>query len=236
MVLGFAVAGGETHFSLANSFGSGRSDFFQGAIYGKHSFGAGYLGAALSFGTHNAKTDRTVNVAGAIERLTASFDPDTVGGRIETGYRFGFGTFGVTPYAALQVQNVSTPTYTETAAFGAGTAAQTFAARDTTSTRSEFGAWVDNRSFVNLGSVSVRGRAAWVHNYDRNAVSNVAFAVLPGTDFTVNGTGRPADAALLTGMVELPVAKNVSLSGKIDGEFASHATTWSGNGTLRYTW
>jgi autotransporter-associated beta strand protein len=235
-VLGFAVAGGETHFSLANGFGSGRSDFFQGALYGQQYFGAGYVGAAVAFGTHNARTDRVVNVAGAIERLTASFDPDTIGGRIEAGYRYDFGTMGITPYAAFQVQNVSTPGYTETAGFVAGTAAQTFAARDTTWSRSEFGAWVDNRAIVSLGSVSLRGRAAWVHNFNRDASDSVAFAVLPGTDFVVNGARRPADAALLTGLVEMPIARNVTVSGKVDGEFASHATTWAGTGTLRYVW
>ena len=120
--------------------------------------------------------------------------------------------------------------------FGAGTAAQTFASRDTTWSRSEFGAWVDNRSFVSLGSVSLRGRAAWVHNFNRDASDSVAFAVLPGTDFVVNGARRPADAALLTGLVELPLARNVTVSGKVDGEFASHATTWAVTGTVRYVW
>jgi hypothetical protein len=36
--------------------------------------------------------------------------------------------------------------------------------------------------------------------------------------------------------VEMPIARNVTVSGKVDGEFASHATTWAGTGTLRYVW
>jgi uncharacterized protein with beta-barrel porin domain len=76
----------------------------------------------------------------------------------------------------------------------------------------------------------------WVHNFDPASTNSVAFAVLPGTDFIVNGARRPADAALLTGMVELPIARNLTLAGKVDGEFASRATTWAGTGSLRYVW
>jgi hypothetical protein len=32
-----------------------------------------YIGGAISFGTHNAKTDRTVNIAGAIELTIHQF-------------------------------------------------------------------------------------------------------------------------------------------------------------------
>jgi Autotransporter beta-domain len=111
---------------IADGFGTARSDFIQGVLYGKHAFGDAYVGAAVAFGTRKAKTDRTVNVAIVIERLTGAFDADTIGGRIEAGYRFCLGTVGITPYAALQVQNVSTPTDTEAAAFGAGTASLAF--------------------------------------------------------------------------------------------------------------
>ena len=37
--VGFALSGGETHFSLDSAFGSGNTDFFQGGVYGKQRTG-----------------------------------------------------------------------------------------------------------------------------------------------------------------------------------------------------
>ena len=36
--------------------------------------------------------------------------------------------------------------------------------------------------------------------------------------------------------VEIRLANGVVLLGKFDGEFASHASTYAGTGTVRYTW
>ena len=61
------------------------------------------------------------------DHLTANFDANNVGGRVEGGYRFavpdvfGWPGFGVTPYAALQVQAFHTPSYSEMVASGAST-------------------------------------------------------------------------------------------------------------------
>jgi hypothetical protein len=35
---------------------------------------------------------------------------------------------------------------------------------------------------------------------------------------------------------ELRIANGVSLIGKFDGEFAPHASTYAGTGTVRYAW
>jgi hypothetical protein len=50
----------------------------------------------------------------------------------------------------------------------------------------------------------------------------------------VTGAQRPGDAALLSGLFEVPVFANVTFSGRADAELASHATTWSGMGIVRY--
>ena len=187
----------------------------------KHRPRRGRFAGAVTFGTHDVRTDRAVTSAA---ELTASFVPTASPGglnRLPIWPR----NAAVTPYAALQVQNVSTPTYTETATVGTGSTAQTFAARDTTSTRSEFGAWIDNRIGSGIDGIVMRGRLAWVHNFDRDAVNAVAFAVIPGANFIVNGAQRPGDAALLSTVAEFPVGRNLMLAGKFDGEFASRATT-----------
>lgn len=229
--LGFALSGGETHFSLDGGFGSGRTDFFQGGAYGKQRFGNAYVAAAAAFGSHHVTTDRTVAVGAASDHSAATFTASSVAGRVEGGYRFGGPFNGVTPYAAVQVQSVFTPGYTETAAAGGGTA-QTFASRDTTATRTELGSWLDTR----VNAVLLRGRAAWVHEFNRDASITAGFAAFASPNFVVTGAQRPGDAALVSGLFEVPVFTNVTFSGRADAELASHATTWTGMGTVRWVW
>lgn len=98
--IGFALAGGETKYSLANGFGSGRADFFQGSLYAKAHYGPAYLTAALAGGTQWVESDRTVAIGPAIDMLKAQYTMPTFAGRVEGGYRFGSVAYGFTPYAA----------------------------------------------------------------------------------------------------------------------------------------
>jgi uncharacterized protein with beta-barrel porin domain len=189
------------------------------------------VAAAAAFGSHHVTTDRTVAVGAASDHSAATFTASSVAGRVEGGYRFGGPFNGVTPYAAMQVQSVFTPGYTETAAAGGGTA-QTFASRDTTATRTELGSWLDTR----VNAVLLRGRAAWVHEFNRDASITAGFAAFASPNFVVTGAQRPGDAALVSGLFEVPVFTNVTFSGRADAELASHATTWTGMGTVRWVW
>jgi subtilase-type serine protease len=134
--IGFALAGGETSFSLSGAFGSGRSDFFQGALYGKSYFGAGYVTSAVAGGTQWVKSDRTVVLGSAVDSLTASYTLPIAAGRLESGYRFGTAQYGLTPYGAVQAQTAFIPGYVETATSGTGATANVVASYDVPAVRS----------------------------------------------------------------------------------------------------
>ena len=67
-----------------------------------------YLSGAVALAWHNASTDRTLTIAGT-DRLEADFNATSFGARLEGGYRFGGAQFGLTPYAAVQVQSCTRP-------------------------------------------------------------------------------------------------------------------------------
>jgi autotransporter-associated beta strand protein/T5SS/PEP-CTERM-associated repeat protein len=140
-VLGFALAGGGTNWGLAQGLGGGNSDAFQAGAYGATRLGPAYLAAAFAFTNHWTRTDR---IAFAGDHLTASFNAQSLGGRVEGGYRLAslYGAF--TPYAALQAQSFRTPSYAETDVSGGGFALS-YNARTATDTRSELGARFDHR-------------------------------------------------------------------------------------------
>ena len=104
-VVGVALAGGGTNWSLAQGLGGGKSDAFQAGVYGVTRSGPAYLAAAFAFTNHWMSTDR---FAFAGDHLTASFNAQSFGARVESGYRFATIFGGLTPYAAIQAQNFRT--------------------------------------------------------------------------------------------------------------------------------
>jgi outer membrane autotransporter protein len=232
-VVGFALAGGGTNWGLAQGLGGGKSDAFQAGVYGTARWGSAYLAAALSFTNNWMSTDR---FAFAGDHLSASFNAQSYGGRVESGYRFATYYGGLTPYAAIQSQTFHTPGYIETD-LNAGGFALGFNSRNATDTRSELGGRFDRLLLLNPeAALTMRARVAWAHDWVSDPTLTAAFQMLPGTSFIVNGATPAKNSALVSEGAELRLANGFTLLGKFDGEFASHSTTYAGTGTVRYTW
>jgi uncharacterized protein with beta-barrel porin domain len=234
-VLGFALAGGGTNWGLAQGLGSGRSDAFQAGVYARTHFGPAYVAAALAFSNNWFTTNR----AALGDQLTANFVGQDYGARLEGGYRFAVpvyhGFVGITPYAAVQVQDFHTPVYSESDLSGGGRGLS-YAAMSGADTRSELGARFDDPTLVYGKPLILFSRVAWAHDWVSNPALNTAFQALPGTGFTVNGAPIPKDSTLTSAGAQLFFTPNWSLIAKFDGEFASGSQTYAGTGQIKYFW
>ncbi len=236
-VAGFALAGGGTSFSVAGG-GSGRSDLFQAGAYVRHNNGPSYISAALAYGWQDITTDRTVTAAG-VDRLRANFDANAFSGRIESGYRFvssAFGGIGLTPYAAGQVTVFDLPSYAEQAVSGANTFALSYASKDVASTRSELGVRADKSYALSDAILTLRGRAAWAHDFDPDRAIGATFQTLPGASFVVNGAAQASDSALVTAAAEMKWLNGFSMGAAFEGEFSDVTRSYAGKGVVRYAW
>ena len=232
-VLGFALTGGATKWDLAQGLGGGRSDAFQAGVYAAARSGPAYVAASLAFAQHWMSTDR---FAAFGDHLTASFNAQSIGARLESGYRFGTPAFGFTPYGALQGQSFHTPTYSETDLSNGGFGL-TFNTRTARDVRGELGTRFDHVALIDPGAVlTLRGRLAWAHDWVNDPSRAAVFQTLPGASFIVNGAVPAKDAALVSAGTELRLVNGVTLLGKFDGEFASHAQTYGGTATVRWAW
>jgi outer membrane autotransporter protein len=232
-VVGFALAGGGTNWSLAQGLGGGKSDAFQAGVYGATRWGAAYLAGAFAYTNHWMSTDR---LSFAADHLTASFNAQSYGGRIEGGYRFATYYGGITPYAAVQAQSFRTPGYSEIDGSGLGFALS-YNARTGTDTRSELGARFDRvLALYSSAVLSLRGRVAWAHDWVSDPTLAALFQTLPGASFVVNGATPAKNSALVSAGTEYRLANGVTLLAKFDGEFASRSSTYAGTGTVRYSW
>jgi probable HAF family extracellular repeat protein len=236
-IAGFAVAGGGTGFSV-NGQGTGRSDLFQAGAFVRHTAGPAYVSAAVAYGWQNVTTDRTVTIAGT-DLLHANFNANTWSGRVEGGYRFvapWMGGVGITPYAAGQFTTIDLPAYAEQAIAGANTFALAYGAKNVTDSRSELGIRTDKSYPMQNGIFTLRGRAAWAHDFNPDRNIGATFQTLPGASFVVNGAAQASDSALVTGSAEMKWLNGFSLAGTFEGAFSSVTSSYAGKGVARYTW
>lgn len=234
-LVGFALAGGGTNFTVANALGGGRSDLFQAGAFFRHIVGPAYITGALAYGWQDITTDRTVTVAG-VDRLRAEFNANTYSGRLEGGYRFVTQGVGLTPYAAAQFTTFDLPAYAEQAIVGSNQFALAYGAKSVTDTRTELGLRTD-KSFARAdGIVTLRGRLAWAHDFNPDRAIGATFQTLPGASFVVNGAAMASDSALVTGAVEKKWLNGWSAAGTFEGEFSNVTRSYAGKGVVRYTW
>ena len=200
--------------------------------------GAAYLTGALAYGWQDVTTDRTVTIAG-IDRLRAQFNANAFSGRAEAGYRFvspWIGGVGITPYAAGQFTTFELPAYTEQVVSGANTFALAYGSKSVTATRSELGFRADKSFAMQNAILTLRGRAAWAHDFNPDRAVGATFQTLPGACFVVNGARQASDAALTTASAEIKWMNGWSATGTFEGEFSNVTRSYAGKGVARYTW
>jgi uncharacterized protein with beta-barrel porin domain len=250
---GFAMAGGATSFSVANS-GGGHSDLFQVGAFVRHTVGPAYVAATLAYGWQDVTTNRTVTITG-IDQLQARFNANAYSGRVEGGYRFvmpGTGTpwsgmpawtampwaggLGITPYAAAQFTTFQLPAYAESAVSGTNNFALSFGSQSVTDPRSELGVRTDKSYALTDSILTLRTRFAWAHDYDPNRAVGATFQSLPGASFVVNGAAMASDSALTTASAEMKWRNGWSTAATFEGEFSNVTSSYGGKAVVRYAW
>jgi len=226
--IGFALAGGGTGWSFADGLGGGISNAIQAGVFGETRIGPIDLAASVATAAHWVATNRI-----SFDTLTARFDAQSFGGRLEAGCRAGA---WATPYIAVQAQAFVTPAYGELDPSGGGLGL-VHAGRTATDTRDEFGSRFARAIALDPTTLlTLHGKLAWAHDWMTMPSLVVAFQAQPGTSFVVHGAAPPIDSALIATGAELRFASGWSLVGKFDGEIALRAQTYAGAGTLRYSW
>ncbi|MET0720821.1 MAG: autotransporter domain-containing protein [Tardiphaga sp.] len=236
-VAGFALSGGATSFSVEGG-GSGRSDLFQLGGFVRHTAGSAYVAAAAAYGWQDVTTDRMVAVGG-IDQLRANFNTNSFSARLEGGNRYAtpwLGGIGLTPYAAVQVTYLDLPAYAETTLSGPTTFALAYAGKGIAAPRSELGLRSDKSFLVNDAILTLRGRAAWAHDFNTDRSATATFQALPGASFVVNGASPSRDAALTTASAEFGFRNGITLAATFEGEFSDVTRSYAGKGVVRYAW
>lgn len=231
--VGFALAGGGTNWSLTQGLGGGRSDAFMAGAHARISTGPAYVAASSAFANHWMSTDRT---SFASDQLTARFNAQSYGGRLETGYRLDTGLAAATPYAAVTAQVFVAPAYSESDPSGGGFGLA-YAGRTASDTRAEIGSRFERRiGLAPDNLLMLRGKLGYAHDWVSDPALTAVFQALPGASFVVTGAAPAQDSALASAGAELRFASGWALAARFDGAFAAHSQTYAGAATARFTW
>jgi uncharacterized protein with beta-barrel porin domain len=84
--------------------------------------------------------------------------------------------------------------------------------------------------------LTLRGGAAWAHDFNTDRSAQATFQALPGASFVVNGAQPARDAALTTASAEMKFVSGISLAAAFEGEFSDVTRSYAGKGVVRYTW
>ena len=143
---------------------------------------------------------------------------------------------GLHALCGRSVHAFNLPAYTEQVLSGANTFALAYNAKGVTASRSEFGVRTD-RSWAMQGAIlTLRGRAAWAHDFNTDRNIAATFQTLPGASFVVNGAAQAHDSALTTASAELKWVNGFSLAAAFEGEFSGVTRSYAGKGVARYNW
>jgi uncharacterized protein with beta-barrel porin domain len=235
-ILGIALSGGGSSWSVSEALGGGRSDVFQAALYGSRQLGAAYLSGAITYGVHWISTNRIVTVDG-FDQLNASYVAQSFSERFEGGYNFKLPSFELTPYVALQVQTLAMPAYSESAAQGISPFGLAFESRTSTRIRTEVGSWVDKAFELDReGELELWGRIGWARDWQSTPQAAATFLDLPAASFIVSGAEPPHNSLVLTSAAQWRWHSGWSFLAKLDGELAEGAVTYRGTARLSYSW
>ena len=84
--------------------------------------------------------------------------------------------------------------------------------------------------------LTLRGRAAWAHDFNPDRAVGATFQALPGASFVVNGARQASDSALTTASAEMKWLNGWSMAATFEGEFSNVTRSYAGKGVVRYAW
>lgn len=240
LLVGFAVGGSTSHFSVDSRSTSGQVDGAHAGLYLFKSFGPMYLAATLNYARLSNTTERTIAGAGPTETATGDFDADQLSGRIELGRSYRFADTNVRPFVALAPAILWQRAYTEASTVvggGGGMLGLSYDANTVTSLPASIGVQIDGNYALPGGQfLSPMLRLSWVHEFETERGVQASFTSVPAAGFTVQGAPAGRDALRVDGGASLTLGHDVALFANLMGEFADGGTLYAATAGARITW
>ncbi|MFZ4406312.1 MAG: autotransporter domain-containing protein [Paracraurococcus sp.] len=237
VTFGVIAGGSDGRFDAKSRATTGTLSGYHLGAYAEYRLPVGtYAHASAVLGGYANSTTRYAGGFGGlgVDRNTGRFDSNEVRGRLEIGHDLSLGPARITPFAAIELAELSTDGFQES---GGGATALAVASRTTRSTPQFIGARA--AGVVTLGNgwrVAPQASLAWVHDYNTSRDVTASLLSIPGAAHQVAGTRPATDAAQVKLGGEVAIRPGLSLFVDAAGVFAGTTSGYGGRGGLTYTW
>jgi autotransporter-associated beta strand protein len=224
VVTGIAVSGGGANASLPGVIGVVDASVFQAGVYGMAQAESIKLGGALSVSRLGNQVQRSIPALGS--SLSSIYDTTAWSGRLEASAALlDWNGFTVSPLAALQATQASSPGVVE----GGGAGALTLNGRNDLTSRTELGLQIEGSTILGEIPVSAQVRASWAHYLQPSAGLTASLVDLPGSEFTARGTEMDRNSVLLNLDLKAPLSQSTTLGLNLGGELSHNSTRLAGS-------
>jgi uncharacterized protein with beta-barrel porin domain len=237
LVIGVALGGAESSFSLDGRTASGTTRAALAGTYGSYNLGPLYLNLGLAYSHSQFSTTRnTIN-----EVANANFQGNQFASRLEAGWHFHFGSYSVTPFIGAGGQVLQQTAFNEQAVntttglpgvTGLNTQGQT-----TTAPLPFLGA--EASTTYNLSettTITPRVRLSWGRETSTGRQSTSAFQALQGASFTVNGARAATNTANIRAGVDGDLFGLIEFYAQVDTAIAAGGGGLSASAGVRMAW
>lgn len=216
MRLGVVAGYGHSSLSLDGGRGSMGIDTYSLGLYG----GGEWNKLNVSFGVnqawHQLSADRSINIAGLSNALSADYDARTTQVYGDLGYRIDLGSVSFEPFAGIAYVNQHTDRFAETG----GDAALSGSAGNTDAKFTTIGLRSGGSFDLDGNTIKANGMIGWRHAIDE-VVPTTTNSFAGSSAFTVSGTPLARDVAVIEAGISADIAPNASLGLTYTGQFGS---------------
>ena len=213
----------------------GQFDSYQAALYGSYVPGAYWIQATIGYARNDDEMKRSLFFTDTPRTAIGNVEGNQYFASLRNGVDLSIAKFGVfTPFAALEMQSVENPAFTET---GADSVNLAVSGNTTNSMRSLLGAqWRKDLDWLDR-AWSLNGQLAWAHQYGTQTQAiNAHFEGAANSSFTVHGSGPARDMAQVGLGARVELGRQMHAFLRYDGEFAGGSHMHAGSAGIDYRW
>ncbi len=242
ILVGAALGGAGSSFSVADRQTSGNAAGGEGGAYAVGRWGALYAEGVLAYGRYTVTTTRGVSAFGQTAQNTASYDAGILSARLESGYRFAMPQAGtlqanVTPFAAWQPSWIALPGYAESVGAGGGPFGLSVQGKTAASQPISLGVQADRTVPVGAAwSLTPIARVAWVHEFATERSLSASLQAAPGSQFEIQGAPAAGNAALISATLSATHGDRLALLASVFAGLSGQGDAVGGNLGVRLSW
>ena len=243
IIYGLSLAGASSDFSVSDENTHGNARSVNAAVYGLIHRGEFYLAGTLSFGHFSNDVHRYdfIKISGLPASADEDFGSNVAGGRIEAGWTHNINWMAVTPYSAIDLDELWQRGFSETVSgsYAINTSGLGLRYGSVSRLSAPLTLGLRASTSVLLGDThrfSPYLDLGWVHEFNPSRAIEASFLAAPNAGFTTEGVAASRNAAHTIAGGTLSLTARLSAFARFDGQFSDVETNYGGDGGLEYRW